>query len=155
MFDIGWPEMAIVAVIALIIIGPRDLPRIMRYVGRWAGKARRMAREFQRSFDDMVRESEMDEIKKGVESVSGYKPAKEIENAIDPTGSLKKSLDPTAPDGPGDDGGDAKTKPADSAAGEAPAETGGDSEPPAEAPADTANTESEPAAEAPKSRASV
>ena len=50
MFDIGWPEMAVVAVIALIIIGPKDLPRIMRWVGGWAGKARGMARQFQRSF---------------------------------------------------------------------------------------------------------
>ncbi len=80
MFDIGWPEMAVVAVIALIVIGPKDLPRILRYAGRWAGKARKMAREFQRNFDDMVRESELDEVKKSVEKASAFNPVKDIES---------------------------------------------------------------------------
>ena len=52
MLDIGWWELAVVAMIALIVVGPKDLPRIMRVVGRWAGKARAMAREFQSSVDD-------------------------------------------------------------------------------------------------------
>ena len=93
MFDIGWPEMAVVAVIALIIIGPKDLPRILRYAGRWAGKARRMAREFQRNFDDMVRESELDEVKKSVERVSGFNPVKDIKNTIDPTSEIKADIE--------------------------------------------------------------
>ncbi len=93
MFDIGWPEMAVVAVIALIIIGPKDLPRILRYAGRWAGKARRMAREFQRNFDDMVRESELDEVKKSVDQASGFNPVRDIGNSIDPTGEMKADLE--------------------------------------------------------------
>ncbi|MFP6744672.1 MAG: Sec-independent protein translocase protein TatB [Alphaproteobacteria bacterium] len=98
MFDIGWPEMAVVAVIALIIIGPKDLPRIMRWVGGWAGKARGMARQFQRSIDDMVREAELDEVKKSVDSVSKFNPTQELDKSIDPTGSVKKALDPSALD---------------------------------------------------------
>ena len=141
MFDIGWPEMAVVAVIALIIIGPKDLPRIMRTVGRWAGKARGMARQFQRSIDDMARESEIDEVRKGVDSVGKFNPTRELENSIDPTGSVKKALDPTV----ADDAGEAK--PADGA----PAATAGS---PAETP-DSAGNEADTAAEAPKSQASA
>ena len=85
--------MAVVAVIALIIIGPKDLPRILRYAGKWAGKARRMAREFQRNFDDMVRESELDEVKKTVESASSFDPVKDIGNSIDPTGEIKADIE--------------------------------------------------------------
>lgn len=96
MLDIGWTEMAVVAVIALIVIGPKDLPRIMRAAGGWARKARAMAREFQGGIDDMVRESEIGEVKKGFDSVADYSPAKEIENAIDPTGTLAKDLDPAS-----------------------------------------------------------
>lgn len=109
MLDIGWTEMAVVAVIALIVIGPKDLPRIMRAAGRWARKARSMAREFQGSIDDMVRESEIGEVKKGFDSVADYSPAKEIENAIDPTGTLAKDLDPASIDSEAD----AKAPPAD------------------------------------------
>ena len=93
MFDIGWPEMAVVAVIALVIIGPKDLPRILRYAGRWAGKARKVAREFQRNFDDMVRESELDEVKTSIEKASSFNPVKDIGNSIDPTGEMKAEIE--------------------------------------------------------------
>ncbi len=98
MFDIGWPEMAVVAVIALIIIGPKDLPRILRYAGRWAGKARRMARDFQRNFDDMVRESELDEVKKSVDQAGGFNPVRDIGNSIDPTCEMKEEIESLAKD---------------------------------------------------------
>lgn len=90
--------MAVVAVIALIIIGPKDLPRILRYAGRWAGKARRMAREFQRNFDDMVRESELDEVKKSIDRASDFNPVKDIGNSIDPTGEMKADIESLAKD---------------------------------------------------------
>ncbi len=93
MFDIGWPEMAVVAVIALVIIGPKDLPRILRYAGRWAGKAQKVAREFRRNFDDMVRESELDEVKKSVDQASRFNPVKDIGNSIDPTGEMKAEIE--------------------------------------------------------------
>ena len=98
MFDIGWPEMAVVAVIALIIIGPKDLPRILRYAGRWAGKAQKVARDFRRNFDDMVRESELDEVKKSVEKASDFNPVKDIGNSIDPTGEIKEEIESLAKD---------------------------------------------------------
>ena len=86
MLDIGWAELAVVAVIALVVVGPKDLPRVLRTVGGWARKARGMAREFQGTLDDMVRESDLDEVGKEIKSIAGYDVTKELENAIDPTG---------------------------------------------------------------------
>lgn len=70
MFDIAWSELALIAAVALIVIGPKDLPRVMRNVGQWTRRARTMAAEFQRNLDDMMREAELDEIRKEVEKVS-------------------------------------------------------------------------------------
>ncbi len=57
MLDIGWSEMAVIALLALVIIGPKDLPRVMRTMGKWAHKARSVSREFQSGIDDMIREA--------------------------------------------------------------------------------------------------
>lgn len=95
MFDIGWDEMALVAVVALIVIGPKDLPVVLRQVGRWTRKAREMAGEFQRGVDDMVRETELADLKKQVEKATDPNALRrEIENTIDPTGEIAKSLEP-------------------------------------------------------------
>lgn len=64
MFDVAPTELLIVAVVALVVIGPKDLPRTMRVVGRWVGKARGVARHFRSGFDAMVREAEMEEMEK-------------------------------------------------------------------------------------------
>ena len=88
MFDIGWTEMLVVVVLAIIVIGPKDLPKMIRTIGQWTGRARAMAREFQSSIDDIVREAELDEIKKSVEKATSFDIKGEIENAIDPTGSV-------------------------------------------------------------------
>jgi sec-independent protein translocase protein TatB len=62
MFDVAPSEFLLVAVIALVVIGPKDLPRVMRTVGRWVGKARGVARQFRAGFDEMLRESELREM---------------------------------------------------------------------------------------------
>ena len=64
MFDIGYSELLIIAVVALIVIGPKDLPRVMRTVGQWVGRARGMARHFRSGIDTMMRESELQEMEK-------------------------------------------------------------------------------------------
>jgi sec-independent protein translocase protein TatB len=64
MFDIGYTEILIIAVVALIVIGPKDLPRVMRTVGQWVGRARGMARHFRSGVDTMIRESELEEMEK-------------------------------------------------------------------------------------------
>ena len=62
MFDIGYSEMLVVAIVALVVIGPKDLPRVMRTVGEWVGRARGMARHFRSGIDTMIRESELEEM---------------------------------------------------------------------------------------------
>ncbi|HWG78475.1 MAG TPA: Sec-independent protein translocase protein TatB [Stellaceae bacterium] len=94
MFDFSWSELALIGVVALVVIGPKDLPRVMRTVGLWVGKARTIAREFQSSLDQMIRESELEEMRKSVEQASNVNLAREIERTIDPAGELQKSLDP-------------------------------------------------------------
>ena len=62
MFDIAPTELLLVALVALVVIGPKDLPRVMRVVGQWVGRARAVARNFRAGFDEMVRESELKEM---------------------------------------------------------------------------------------------
>jgi sec-independent protein translocase protein TatB len=69
MFDIGWSELLVVVVVAVVVVGPKDLPRMMRTVGQWAGRARAMADQFRRSFDDMARQSELDELRREVQKL--------------------------------------------------------------------------------------
>ncbi|HEU0083323.1 MAG TPA: Sec-independent protein translocase protein TatB [Bradyrhizobium sp.] len=69
MFDIGWSELVVIAVVALIAIGPKELPGVLRMVGGWMGKARRMASEFQGQFQEAMREAEMAELKKTFDEV--------------------------------------------------------------------------------------
>jgi sec-independent protein translocase protein TatB len=69
MFDISWSEFAIIAVVALIAIGPKELPGVLRMVGQWMGKARKMAAEFQGQFQEAMREAEMADLKKSFDEV--------------------------------------------------------------------------------------
>lgn len=93
MFDIGWSEMAIIMLLALIIIGPKDLPRVARTVGQWVRKGRMLAREFQTSLEDMAKEAELDDVKKEIEKAGMTDLKKTVENTIDPKGDLKKAFD--------------------------------------------------------------
>jgi sec-independent protein translocase protein TatB len=69
MFDIGWSELVVIAVVALIAIGPKELPGVLRMVGQWMGKARKMASEFQGQFQEAMREAEMADLKKSFDEV--------------------------------------------------------------------------------------
>jgi sec-independent protein translocase protein TatB len=94
MFDIGWSEMAVIMLVALVVIGPKDLPRLARTVGQWVAKGRSMAREFQRSLEDMAREAELDDVKREIEKVGRTNIGQTIEKTLDPTGELGKAFDP-------------------------------------------------------------
>jgi sec-independent protein translocase protein TatB len=88
MFDIGWSELVVIGVVALIAIGPKELPGALRALGLWMGKVRRMAADFQHQFQEAMREAEMADIKKEVETLtSGFDPIestrKEIESAFE------------------------------------------------------------------------
>ena len=94
MFDIGWDEMALIAVISLIVIGPKDLPVVLRQMGRMTRKAREMAADFHRGVDDMVRESELDDLKKQVSKATDVNLLRqEVDKAIDPTGEMAKAME--------------------------------------------------------------
>jgi sec-independent protein translocase protein TatB len=69
MFEIGWSELVVIAVVALIAIGPKELPGVLRMVGQWMGKARKMAAEFQGQFQEAMREAEMADLKKTFDEV--------------------------------------------------------------------------------------
>ncbi|HLZ02269.1 MAG TPA: Sec-independent protein translocase protein TatB [Bradyrhizobium sp.] len=69
MFDIGWSEILLIAVVALIVIGPKELPGVLRMMGQWMGKARKMAAEFQGQFQEAMREAEMADLKQSFDEV--------------------------------------------------------------------------------------
>lgn len=69
MFDMSWSELLVIVVVAVVVVGPKDLPRLMRTAGQWAGRARSMADQFRRSFDDMARQSELDELRREVQKL--------------------------------------------------------------------------------------
>lgn len=92
MFDIAWSELGVIAVVALVVIGPKDLPKVLRTVGQWTSKARSMAREFQSGLDDMVREADLDELRKAAKQVSDFSIESEVKKTFDPDGSLEKQF---------------------------------------------------------------
>src|SRR6516164_495353 len=70
MFDIGWSEIVVIGVVALIVIGPKELPGVLRAIGQWTTKIRRMASEFQSQFQEALREAEMADLKKEVDNLN-------------------------------------------------------------------------------------
>ena len=82
MFDIGWSEFVLIAVVALIAIGPKELPGVLRMVGQWMGKARKMAAEFQSQFQEAMREAEMADLKKSFDEV------REAASGLSPVGMI-------------------------------------------------------------------
>ena len=101
MFDLGWTEMLVVGVVALIVIGPKDLPVVFRNVGRWVGKARGMAREFSTAMNQAADESGVRDLQKTIKTAAnpvGSAMDGVKEAARDVTSSLK-DLDPDSETG--------------------------------------------------------
>jgi sec-independent protein translocase protein TatB len=92
MFDFSWSEILLIGVIALVVIGPKDLPRVLRTVGQWTSRARAVAREFQLQIDQMVRDSELDDVRKTMNTALSTTPGQAMRNFVDPTGEIEKSL---------------------------------------------------------------
>ena len=98
-FDIGWPELMLVGIVALVVIGPKDLPRALRVAGMFVRKARTLSREFQSSIDQMIREAELEEMREDLKKATDFNIEQEIQNTIDPKGELAESLaTPETPD---------------------------------------------------------
>lgn len=82
MFDIGWSELLVIAIVALVVIGPKDLPHAFRVAGQWMAKARNLAREFQSHVDDMVRESDLSDMKREFTDMTRVPELDEIESDL-------------------------------------------------------------------------
>ena len=90
MFDIGWSELMVIGVVALIAIGPKELPGVLRMVGQWMGKARKLAAEFQGQFQEAMREAEMADLKKSFDEVKSAASGFADNNVLT---SLQKDVD--------------------------------------------------------------
>jgi sec-independent protein translocase protein TatB len=143
MFDIGWSELLLIGIVALIAIGPKELPGALRTLGQWMAKVRRMASEFQSQFHEAMREAELADLKKEVDematkaqSYAHFDPIddirKDIEKAAGPPPDLDTLTDTAASPPP------AATPPAATAPASPPAATETAPSPPAVAPAEPA-----------------
>src|ERR1700747_649646 len=136
MFDLGWGKIVIIAVIALVVIGPKELPAVLRTVGQWMGKIRRMAAEFQGQFQEAMREAEMADLKKSIDAITDA--TRGIGTGFDPLGSVTKDIETPFADKPQDSAAAtppvAAGEPAGAAAGEAPAAAAVEPPGPGEAP---------------------
>ena len=95
MFGLGWQEIAIVAVVLIIVVGPDDLPGLLRTVGRWVGNLQGMARDFRRQIDTMADDAGFAEERKMFDQARNFSPDKILKDAIDPSGEIETDLSET------------------------------------------------------------
>jgi sec-independent protein translocase protein TatB len=110
MFDLGWGELLVVGVVALVVLGPKELPNALRTVSNLTRTARKLAGEFQSGINEIVREAELEDARKAAQSISKSSISQAIEKVVDPTGEMKstvadvqkdmKSISSDAPAGP-------------------------------------------------------
>lgn len=84
MFDIGWTEMLVIAIVMIVVVGPKDLPRMLRTFGKTTAKLRAMAGDFQKQFNEALKEAELDEVKKSVDELRNLNPAAQIKKQLNP-----------------------------------------------------------------------
>jgi len=100
MFDLfSWSHILILLTVALVVVGPKDLPRLMNMAGKWVGKARNMANEFKKSFDDMARQSELDELRAEIEKLKADDPLAEATSDLNH--EIQRTLNPIDTDDTG------------------------------------------------------
>ncbi len=101
MLDIGWSELLVIAVVMIVVVGPKDLPKMLRAFGKATGKLRATANEFRTHFDEAMREAELDEVKKTIDGVKQYDPRKTVTDIFEPVRSagddLRASLNNASP----------------------------------------------------------
>jgi sec-independent protein translocase protein TatB len=92
MFDFAWSEIALVGIVALLVIGPKDLPEAVRGVARGIAKLRRMASQFQGQADELVREANLDEVRNSINEIRNFNVRDQLSKAIDEDGSIRKTF---------------------------------------------------------------
>ncbi len=99
MFDIAWQELLVVGIVALIVVGPKELPGLLRTIGKYVGAIKLQANEFRAQFDEAMRESELDQLRKDVTKMKEEAEGtfRSVEQSVDTEiGSLRRELDDTA-----------------------------------------------------------
>ena len=98
MFDIGATELLLIGIVAIIVVGPKELPKMLRAFGQFVGKMRGMAREFQSMFEEAARDTGMDDLAKGVSDVKNFSVTDSLSETFDPVkdefDEMKLDLDP-------------------------------------------------------------
>lgn len=84
MFEVGWTEMLVIAIVMIVVVGPKDLPNMLRTFGRTVAKLRAMAGDFQKQFNEALKEAELDDVKKSVDELRGLNPAAQIRKQLNP-----------------------------------------------------------------------
>lgn len=98
MFDIGWPELLMVAVVLILVVGPKDLPPMLRSFGRTVKKYRGMANDFKGQFNDALEESELDELRQTVAEAKSYNPLNQVSDAVKGVGAdISEAVDDVKP----------------------------------------------------------
>ncbi len=92
MFDFAWSELGVIAVVALIFIGPKDMPVAIKAVSRVIKKARGMAAEFQTHVDEMVRDADLTEVRDQISALRGYNMTRALEKLVDDDGSIRRTF---------------------------------------------------------------
>jgi sec-independent protein translocase protein TatB len=94
-FDVGWTELVVIACVAILVVGPKDLPRMLRTFGRTMSTVRKMAGDFRRQFDDAIRETELDDIRKSVTQGPAFNPLEDARKTmLEAQKSLKEAVQP-------------------------------------------------------------
>lgn len=94
MFDLGWQEFILIAIVAIIVVSPKDLPQAIRAVTQFARQLRGLSREFRSGVSELVREVELDDLRRQVNKAGGVDELNDLTSGVDPTGSLTEDFDP-------------------------------------------------------------
>src|SRR5690606_35021448 len=92
MFDIAWTEMLVIAVVMIVVVGPKELPGMLRTIGKTTAKLRTMAGEFRKQFDDALKEAELDDLKKLADDARKLNPTADIKKALNPLETAGKDV---------------------------------------------------------------
>ena len=92
MLDIGWTELLVVGLVLIVVVGPKDLPKVLRTIGQWTRKIKKIARDFQDNIEDIARESEIDEVRNSFDDSLSL--SENLSNSINPEDSLKEMITP-------------------------------------------------------------
>ena len=98
MFGMGAQEIAIIAIILIVVVGPDDLPGMLRTIGKWVGNVQSMARDFRRQIDNMADDAGFSEERKMLDQARSFNPNKLVKDTLDPTGDIAKDLEKTSKD---------------------------------------------------------